>query len=320
MSVEFVCPDCRAVIVKHEAERQVHCLGCGGTIVVSQPHLPPLPSSVRHTTRQSGLAPASMPVLNGEAQPDTPPAPFQWDRHSLLIVNGMMLTLVVMVGFCGTVIGHHLPSTARAGPLDSPPSSVNVGPIPAMQTSSQENAPAVLTITTPQWVAFVDAGGRFRCLVPPGVTPRQIESATRSKVGFDTEDRKLGVIVRDTTLLKIDQSVLDSLVTTFKRDSAKMGTLTVERQTLIQLRGATAAEIVSTIKRGSTKAYARQIKFVQHGQDHVITTVTTGGNTDEVNRIFDEFVENYQSIDPNQEPAAGKEKALPAELDFTLPQ
>jgi len=324
MPTEFVCPICQSVIANRATGCQGHCPSCGSKIVVPPPRLrPALPSRARKvvapSTQAAQQTPSTSPPFQVGMPTVTPPAPFQWNRHNLLIVSGMLFTLIAMIAFFGTVIGYHLPkSTAMAPPPNVPQRTKNAGTTPATQaTPASGSQLATPAQDKPMWAEFVDAGGRFRCQVPPGVTPRQIESATRSKVGFDTNEQQLGVIVRDSRQSRIDQSTLEELVDALKRNTANLGTLTVERQSLVKVKGATAAEVVCTFRRGNIKAYSRQIKMVQHGQDHVITTVTQSGNVDEVNQVFNQFVENYQSIDRQQDPVAGKEKALPADLDFT---
>jgi len=166
---------------------------------------------------------------------------------------------------------------------------------------------------------FVDAGGRFSCMLPKDWAPVQKETAARSKVGIKAgrSGASITIIVRNTALDVVGQGDLDEMLNKM-RQSSNLAKATVIQKGFGQIDECRSVGLTVSIRLGPKSLRSRTVKYRKHGYDHVITLGTMSSAPGSVEPTFEEFLRSYRSIDPAKRSSVSKERELPPGVDFKL--
>ena len=178
---------------------------------------------------------------------------------------------------------------------------------------------AMTSRLAPGSVRFVDAGGRFSCVIPREWQPQQRETAVRSKVSFRMGRSKssMTIIVRETEAQAVGAGDLQQFVNRM-RQSKNLKNAEIDHQGYGRLDGCRSVELTAKVGSWLLPFRVRTVKYRKHGYDHVITLGAPAAEFESVNRSLDRLLGSYRSVERKRNDGMSKEKKLPTDLDYEL--
>jgi len=165
----------------------------------------------------------------------------------------------------------------------------------------RQEGPVASPAANDNWVEFVDARKRFRCLVPPEARVQQLEAASRSKIKFEVGGAEIQNIVRpvrSSAVTQVDASTVDEMARQFVEFARPHGEPAIRHRRIIQVDGVPAADVFFAVtSRERTVLEHRSVKLVKDGYDH---TMSVGQDrhriTEEEGEAFERFLSSYHSV------------------------
>lgn len=164
--------------------------------------------------------------------------------------------------------------------------------------------------------AFVDAGGRFRCIVPTHWQCQQMESTVRSKVWFRVRKGiDICVLVRGANSQATAQEDLAEMAGKFRLVPGRAHLI---HKRLRPVEGHIAADVAGRIGTVGQGFAMRVVGYRKHGYSHQLTLMCPEGSLQVSSKLLDGILATYQSIDPDEKARLARERKLPPSLDYVL--